>query len=141
MAKDNIPYVVPVSFGYDGKAIYFHSAQQGQKIDFITANNRVCFEFEGEVRLLANESSPCNWTFSFQSVIGNGRVVELIDVQERTRALECIVKQYASSAAPFETSRVSAVRVWKIEIESMTGKQSKDILALSLEVSDSDPIS
>src|SRR3972149_2288018 len=77
LAKDNVPYIVPVSFGYDGEAIYFHSAQQGRKIDFITANNRVCFEFEGAVHLLADESSPCNWTFSYQSVIGNGKVVEL----------------------------------------------------------------
>jgi hypothetical protein len=126
LAKDNIPYVVPVSFGYDGEAIYFHSAQEGKKIEFIQANNRVCFEFEGDVRLLADESSPCNWTFSYQSVIGNGRVVELTDVQEKTSALELIVRQYSPRQAPFEASRVGAVRVWKIEIESMTGKQSKD---------------
>ena len=25
--KDNIPYVLPVSFGYDGKVIYFRTAK------------------------------------------------------------------------------------------------------------------
>ena len=32
LARDNIPYIRPVSFGYDGKAIYFHTAKEGRKI-------------------------------------------------------------------------------------------------------------
>ena len=35
------PYVVPVSFGYDGETIYIHTAKSGRKIDFIEANSRV----------------------------------------------------------------------------------------------------
>ena len=31
LARDNIPYILPVSFGYDGKAIYFHTAKEGRK--------------------------------------------------------------------------------------------------------------
>ena len=42
---------MPVSFGYDGAALYFHTAPKGRKIDFIEANNRVCFEFEANVAL------------------------------------------------------------------------------------------
>ncbi len=126
LARDNIPYVVPLSFGYDGRAIYFHGAGEGRKIDFIQANNQVCFEFEGDIRLLADKSSPCNWSFSFQSVIGYGKVVELTQEQEKIEALKWIVRQYSDQDVPFEASRVGPVRVWKIEIESMTGKQSKD---------------
>jgi nitroimidazol reductase NimA-like FMN-containing flavoprotein (pyridoxamine 5'-phosphate oxidase superfamily) len=28
LAKDNSPYIVPVSFGYDGDAIYFHTTKK-----------------------------------------------------------------------------------------------------------------
>ena len=86
LAKDNIPYVLPVSFGYDGTAIYFHTAKEGRKIDFMTANDRVCFEFEHGVQLSRNESNPCKWSFSFQSVIGYGTVRELTDLPERRQA-------------------------------------------------------
>ena len=50
-AVQNEPYLVPVSYGYDGEALYFHTAREGQKIDCIGANSRVCFEFERNVKL------------------------------------------------------------------------------------------
>jgi len=40
LAAGDEPYVVPVSFGYDGDAIYIHTAKSGRKIEFIEANNR-----------------------------------------------------------------------------------------------------
>ena len=43
-ARDGEPYLVPLSFGYDGEALYFHTAPKGKKIDCIDANPRVCFE-------------------------------------------------------------------------------------------------
>ena len=46
LAKDNIPYIVPVSFGYDGESIYIHTAKEGKKINIIKNNNNLCFEFE-----------------------------------------------------------------------------------------------
>jgi len=51
-AVDNAPYVVPVSFGFDGEAIFFHTGTQGKKIDCINKNSAVCFEFEREVKVL-----------------------------------------------------------------------------------------
>ena len=37
-ADENEPYVVPISFGYDGDAIFIHTAKKGRKIDFMAAN-------------------------------------------------------------------------------------------------------
>jgi len=31
LAKDNSPYIVPVSFGYDGDALYFHTIKKRQE--------------------------------------------------------------------------------------------------------------
>src|SRR4051812_13014677 len=87
LARDGVPYIVPVSFGYDGSALYFHTASTGQKVEFMTANPRVCFEFEHGVKLVSHESEPCNWTFSYQSVIGYGMVRELLDPKEKTDGL------------------------------------------------------
>ena len=68
-AVDGEPYVVPVSFGYDGVALYFHTARDGRKIDFISANPRVCLQFERDVNLVTSETDACKFTFSFESVI------------------------------------------------------------------------
>jgi len=83
LRRDKTPYIVPLSFGYDGASIYFHTAPEGMKSDFIASNDRVCFELEHEVRLIPNDSNPCQWSFSFFSVIGFGRVEEVTDPQRR----------------------------------------------------------
>ena len=126
LAKDNIPYLLPVSFGYDGEAIYFHTAKEGRKIEFMTANDRVCMEFECGVQLLQHDSNPCKWSFSFQSVIGYGTVRELTELPEKTAGLNQVMLHYAGREWAFTRDDLAAIRVWRIAIESLTGKQSKD---------------
>jgi len=131
LAKDNIPYILPVSFGYDGAALYFHTAREGRKIDFIAANPRVCFELEHDCRVVPHEKNACNWTASFRSVIGYGTVRELLDPAEKSAGLQQIMQHYAPAPAPaqewtFDGGGMAATRVWKITIESVSGKQSKD---------------
>lgn len=126
MAKGNIPYIVPVSFGFDGTAIYFHTAKTGQKIEYMNANPLVCFEFEQGVAIKAHESNPCDWTFSFQSVIGYGTVQELTDPGEISSAMKLVMQQYSDNDWTFSPESLAAIKVWKLLIESMTGKQSRD---------------
>lgn len=128
LAKDNIPYILPVAFGYDGAALYVHTAKEGRKIEFIQANPRVCFEFERSVRLKSHESAACSWSFSFQSVIGYGAIRELTDPAEIIEGLNLIMRQYSEREWSFNETSIAEIRVWKITIESMTGKQSKDMV-------------
>lgn len=58
-------YVVPVSYVYDGTAVYAHSAE-GQKLRMMRENPEVCFEVD-------SWSNLANW----QSVIAWGRFEEL----------------------------------------------------------------
>ncbi len=125
LAKDNNPYILPVSFGFDGHAIYFHTAQEGKKIEFMLANDRVCVEFERGVQVLPNDN-PCEWTFSFQSVIGYGSVQELTEPNDKVSGLNQIMRHYSGREWVFDVSDLARIRVWKIALESLTGKQSKD---------------
>ncbi len=126
LAKDNLPYVLPVSFGYDGAAVFFHTAKEGRKIEFMSANAQVCFEFEHGVQLLRNDTNPCKWTFSFQSVVGYGTVRELPELAEKRDGLNHVMRHYSGREWPFTADDLDRIRVWKIAIESLTGKQSKD---------------
>lgn len=126
LAKDNVPYIVPLSFGYDGSAIYFHTAGEGMKVDFINAGNKVCFEFELGVNLLAEGETPCDWGFSYQSVVGHGAVEELTGNDDKVMGLNLILQQYVKGVWPMAPVHVANTRVWRINIESITGKQSED---------------
>ncbi len=128
LARDNVPYIIPVSFGYDGDSLYIHTAHSGRKIEFFEANPAVCVEFEHAVTLKPHESTPCNWSFSFQSVVGYGSILEVSDPAEKNTALCMIMKQYSPREWSFSEAAVAGVRVWKITIESLSGKQSKDMV-------------
>ena len=127
LCKDNIPYIVPVSFGYDGTSLYFHTAIDGRKIEFITANNQVCFEIEHEVAVIPNNDRACGWSFSFYSIIGYGAVEELTEDADKLRGLQLIMEHYSGRGDwEFQDQHLQNVRVWRIRIEQVSGKQSKD---------------
>lgn len=123
MAVDNVPYVVPLCFGYDGAYLYVHMAGSGKKIDCLTANPRVCFQMQRGVRLISGGAEPCNWSFHFESVIASGRAEELHSDEEKARALGWIVSQYAGKdVGPVPPS--AGLRVWRIAIDEISAKRS-----------------
>jgi uncharacterized protein len=126
LCKDNRPYIVPVSFGYDGIFIYFHTAQEGMKIDYMDANDRVCFEMEHDVKMLPEKDKACKWSVSYFCVIGFGRVQEVTATQDKIFALTEIMKQYSRGEWDFDAAVVEKTRLWRIAIEQLTGKRSKD---------------
>lgn len=125
LAVENEPYVVPLSFGYDGSHLYFHTAPSGKKIDCIAANPRVCFEMERNVELVRDPDLPCKWSFSFESVIGFGAVRELLSPEDRARGLNHIMEHYSGRQWAFAPAEVKGVRVWSLSIESVSGKRSR----------------
>jgi nitroimidazol reductase NimA-like FMN-containing flavoprotein (pyridoxamine 5'-phosphate oxidase superfamily) len=124
LSQDDVPYIIPVSFGYDGTTLYFHSAKDGKKVDILSVNNKVCFEFESGVELIIDETKPCNWSFSFQTVIGFGKVEELSSPGDKIQGLKHIMTQYSDKEWSFDNLPLNGLRVWAINIDSMTGKQS-----------------
>lgn len=116
--------MVPLSFGYDGDALYFHTASEGKKLDIMIANPSVCFEFEQDVSLNTHDTLPCKWGFSFKSVIGHGEVSEVTSAEYKKTALNHILQTYSNQEWDFQDAAVAATRVWKITIHQLTGKQS-----------------
>ncbi len=125
MAQDGEPSLVPLSFGYDGTRLYFHSARAGRKLEFLRTNPRVCFEVEEEPRLIAHGERACDWTFAYASVIGWGCAVELVDEDERRHGLDEIMRHYGATGDWFYAPGVlSRTGVWAVEILELGGKRS-----------------
>ena len=124
LAMDNMPYILPVSFGYDGESIYLHTAKEGKKINYFKNNNNICFEFERNVKLVKDTKIACKWTFFYESVIGFGKIHELESLEQREVGLNRIMSQYSGKEWVFGEDSLKNIRVWKIEITSITGKRS-----------------
>ena len=66
------PYIVPVSFGYENRTIYIHSALAGKKISMLKKNSRCCFEVDQCDSIYA-ENDRVRLGDALPSVIGFGR--------------------------------------------------------------------
>ena len=123
MVNGDKPYVVPLCFGYGGNVLYFHGALKGQKFDIIRKNSNVCFEFDHVTEILESEDA-CDWSIKYQSVVGFGKAVFVEDADEKVQALNVIMAQYSDREFKFSANILKATAVFKVEIKSMTGKQS-----------------
>jgi len=123
LADGNIPYVVPLNFGFNGNSLYFHSAKEGRKLDIIRRNNNVCFEMDADQVFVPAEKG-CNWSLKYRSVIGNGKAF-IIDVPaEKIAALKIIMAHYSDKPYEFTAEEAAKVVVVRIDIESLSGKKS-----------------
>jgi nitroimidazol reductase NimA-like FMN-containing flavoprotein (pyridoxamine 5'-phosphate oxidase superfamily) len=127
LCKDKMPYIVPLSFGYDGQFIYIHTSREGMKIEFIASNNQVCFEFEHDIKVIPNDYSACKWSFSFYSVIGFGNIEEITDFNSKVYALNQIMIKYSKRQWDFKEQQLEKIRLWRISIEQISGKKSNDL--------------
>ena len=122
LVDDGQPYVVPVSFGYDGRHVFFHSSTLGRKIDILQRNNRVCVEFEINDGLITGPQA-CDWTTAYRSVIGVGTAELVADPAEKREGLAVLMAQYADGPFTFGDQMVQRTAVVRVTLESVTGKQ------------------
>jgi nitroimidazol reductase NimA-like FMN-containing flavoprotein (pyridoxamine 5'-phosphate oxidase superfamily) len=124
LSDDTSPYIVPLCFGYRDKVLYFHGSLKGKKVDIIKKNQKVCFEFDTNTEIVKADNA-CHWTMKYRSVIGFGKAVLLEDLDEKRKALNIIMSQYSDRTFQFDDAILKKTAVIKLEIESMTGKQSE----------------
>jgi nitroimidazol reductase NimA-like FMN-containing flavoprotein (pyridoxamine 5'-phosphate oxidase superfamily) len=122
-SENDVPYIVPVNFGYRDDRLYFHSAPEGKKIEILKHNNQVCFEIDIDHEVLES-GSPCDWGMRYRSVIGFGTAFFVEDPEEKRRALDIIVQHYSGKSSEYPQSAIDDVAIVKVEIQSMTGKKS-----------------
>lgn len=123
LSDDNIPYIVPLCFGYQDRTIYVHGSLKGRKTNILLKNQNVCFEFDINTEIVEAEN-PCEWGMKYQSVIGFGKAFFLENPDDKRKALNIIMNQYSDRPFQFPENAIRGTAVIKIEIASMTGKES-----------------
>lgn len=122
---DGCPYGVPLSFAVDGtEHIYFHSARSGHKLDCINGDGRCSFCVVAQDLIVPDE-----FTTYFRSVIVAGRVSVVESSEEILHGLGLLCEKYSPGVpSEDEISRcMPAVVVMRLDIESITGKESIEL--------------
>ncbi|MBP7401446.1 MAG: pyridoxamine 5'-phosphate oxidase family protein [Clostridia bacterium] len=121
------PYLIPMNFARterDGENIlYFHCALEGRKLDLLQRNDRVAFEVDGGYRLLPGDEA-CDWSATFESVVGIGRMRIVTDPDERVLGMDRIMARHGMAGKPVYNPAVFArTAVLRLDVASMTGKR------------------
>jgi nitroimidazol reductase NimA-like FMN-containing flavoprotein (pyridoxamine 5'-phosphate oxidase superfamily) len=129
MCRENEPYVVTLSYGYDpeSNSLYFHSAKKGLKLDFIQANPYVCATVIADGGYVIDECAHNYRTVVFW---GNMSVVEQMD--EKKRGMKVLLNHLENNQTviteKFQKSDgyyYSKMEVLKLEILQIHGKAGR----------------
>lgn len=125
-------FIVPLSFGYDWEtgsdgeirwSVYIHSAKEGRKAEAFRIRPDVAVELDVE-RGVITGTYTCSYSFSYQSIMGNGKICCLEDPEEKEYGLKKIMEHMEPSAViDFLPEMLERVDVYRIDIISFTGKE------------------
>ena len=126
---DEYPYIIPLNFGFDFEQdtlyLYFHSAQEGHKLDLIKKNNKVTFEMDCEHQMiLYDERMSC--TMGYASVIGHGEI-EFVDDNHKYEALKIMMRHYHNEDFCFNKDMMKVTAVYRLKVNDMVGKRRNNI--------------
>ena len=89
LCRDNEPYIVTLSYGYDERknVFYFHSRLRGLKCEFIKDNPRVCATIIEDKGYIMNECAH-----EFRSVIIWGKMSFVEMVEEKKYGMDILLE-------------------------------------------------
>jgi len=130
IGRDGFPYITPVNYVWWNGSVYFHCAHQGEKIDNITLNNKVCFEVDIPLSYLGLEYDrkrpTCQVHQFYHCVIIRGRAEIVSDLQEKIAALNVLVEVHEGTTdfakVTEESKGLAPCTVIAVRVEHISGK-------------------
>ncbi len=125
MCKDNEPYIVTLSYGYDEvkNAFYFHSRRKGLKYEFIEHNPDVCATVIEDRGYIMNECAH-----EFRSVIIWGKMCLVNTLEEKKHGMDILLKHLEENPGRIKQESLFDDRIYKsleilrLEVTGMDGK-------------------
>lgn len=118
--ENGYAYGVPLSYAYLNGNLYFHCAREGNKLDNIRFNDRVCFCVVGKTSY-----RPDKFTAQYESVIAFGQAAE-VEGAEKNEALIALLEKYSADfmekGRKYVDNDGPITKVIKLSIEYMSAK-------------------
>lgn len=120
------PYAVPMSYVYNDRKLYFHSALNGHKIDAIRRNGLASF-----CVIAQDVVMPAEFTTRFRSVIAFGRIRIIDEPVEKRRTAELLAAKYdpdnLGNLDREMEKGFDRMCMIELEIEHLTGKEAIEL--------------
>lgn len=120
---NGLPYVLPMNFGFEDDVLYFHSAPEGTSISALEKNPNVCIVFCSDPILVhQHEEVACSYRMRGSSVMCRGKVEFIEEPDKKVEALNILMKQYSKKEFSYSEPAIKNVKIWRVEIDSITTK-------------------
>ncbi len=125
LCRNNEPYIVTLSYGYDEKrnVFYFHSRQKGLKGEFLKSNPNVCATIIEDRGYLMDECAH-----EFRSVVIWGRMCLVEEMEEKKHAMDVLLCHLEDNPDKIKRESLSSDAVYrhlamlKLDVTEITGK-------------------
>ncbi|MBI1921385.1 MAG: pyridoxamine 5'-phosphate oxidase family protein [Geobacter sp.] len=126
MGSDGWPMVKPLNFAWHEGSIYFHCALEGEKLEDIRRDSRVCFEVDLPIAYVKGTAeNPCRAEYLYRSVILRGRDSLVESRAEKVLALNALMHKYQPEGEwrDYPEEKLDITGIVRIDIEDMCGKE------------------
>ena len=134
LVDQHIPYVIPLNYVYKDGIFYFHGANEGRKIDILTTNQNACMTISENYGTMV-DPVPAETDTAYMSVVANGLVEIVTDLNEATAAMQAMLDKYVPDyyhtplskkhLDKYQSSLGSKTLVLKVKPTSITAKEHK----------------
>ena len=126
LCRGDEPYVVTLNYGIDHstRALYFHCALKGLKLDFIEDNPRACATVIEDRGYLMSKCSH-----AYTSAVFWGRMTVVTEAAEKLRALTVMIDHLEDDPRGVKERLLAkenitdGVGILRLDIETITGKK------------------
>ncbi len=125
MCKDNEPYIVTLSYGYDSNtdSLYFHCAPKGLKMDFLAENSNVCATIIEDHGYIDNECGH-----AYKSVVFWGDMKCVEDLNEKKHGMSILLHHLEKKDTVIKEKMLksdsfySKMEILRLDIKQIHGK-------------------
>lgn len=128
LCKDNEPYIVTLSYGYDEvkNALYFHTALSGLKLHILRQNPRVCATVVDDLGYIDGKCAH-----AYRSVVLLGKMHVVDDLAEKKHGFEVLFRHLNEDTERYkqrglkDDAGYDRAAVLRLDIEAVTGKAGR----------------
>lgn len=128
MCRDNEPYIVTLSYGYDSEKeiLYFHCAKKGLKLDFLNCNNSVCATVIKDKGYVTGECEH-----EYESVVFWGDMQPVNDLQEKKHGMSILLNHLETDDKVKKEAMLKSddfypkMEILKLKIKQIHGKAGR----------------
>lgn len=128
MCRDNEPYIVTLSYGFDSKneILYFHCAKKGLKLDFLNSNKNVCATVINDKGYVIDECGH-----EYESVVFWGDMQIVSDLQEKKNGMRILLHHLEEKDSIIKDKLLksdefySKMEILKLRIKQIHGKAGR----------------